>query len=169
MKRTRRGVNCGSRNGRLMPVGSPFGPRSVWVMNLSLPSPVVPSNARPEKPPSRIFWPAAVVPMAGQIGPFIGGRGVRRLAVILVAQRQQAVHRGALDVDLGDGIVLLQRHVGRARVFGDGDVFGLEILRGARAGAVDANALRAQLGFLAVELLERNRAHIAVAAAASNL
>lgn len=98
-----------------------------------------------------------------QLAPLISGRGKRQLAVVLVAQCQQIGHRAALNVDLGDGIVLLQRHIGRARVVSDGDVLRLHVLGDAGAGTIDADALRAQLVFFAIEALEIHGANIPVA------
>ncbi len=80
-------------------------------------------------------------------------------AVVLEAQRQDVGDRGAGDVDLRHRVVLLQRGPCGLAVGGNGDVLGLEVLRGAGARAIDAHTLRAQRGLLAVERGEVGDAH----------
>jgi hypothetical protein len=74
--------------------------------------------------------------------------------VVLEAKRLDRCDLRARDVNDGNGIVLLQRDPGRLAVFADGDVFRLEVLRRRGLGAKDADALRAQRRFLAIEAAE---------------
>src|SRR5690606_5305072 len=67
-------------------------------------------------------------------------------AQILLTQGQDVGDRGAGDVHFGQGIVFLQGHPGSAAVIGDGDVFRLQVLGDAGAGAVEAHAFGLQVG-----------------------
>ena len=101
--------------------------------------------------------------------PFERRRDSGTTGIVLVAQRQQVEDAAALDVDLRDRIVLLQRHPRQARVVGHRDVLGLEVLGCRSARSVDADAAGTQGCFLSVVAREIHGTHGRGAMPASTL
>jgi hypothetical protein len=83
---------------------------------------------------------------------------VARQAVVFEAEAMDGGKFTGLDVEHGDGVVLLQRHPGGLGILGNRDVLGLEVLRHACVRTEHTDA-RIQCRVV-VEFLEIGRAHV---------
>ncbi len=71
--------------------------------------------------------------------------------MVLVTQRQYVNNGGAGNVDLGQGVVLLQADPSGAAIGGDSNVFGLQVLRDAGIRAENTYASASQRSGLTIE------------------